>query len=535
MEVVITILANRYRVIKRLGKGGMGSVYLARDNKLNMLWAIKELGDSDLFLSHARKSEISVLRRVSHPNLPRVTDIFDEGKKTWMVMDYIEGKTLEDILSSSKRIPSKKFYQWSSEITSALKYLHSMNPPVIYRDMKPSNIIIRPSGSAVLIDFGTAKSFEGEADEFALGTKNYAAPEQFKGLSDERSDIYSLGKVMLKMAGNNANSSIKHICRKCCAPDPAKRYGSADSVRKALMMSRDAYKYAAVLAATLILVFFGVFQSRSAAESSVRDIEEINEAGRLTNLYDNALMCFYELKDYDSALSYFEQLDEEQIPEAGWYRKLCECLLSPESTREDIISVAREFREFNDKEPAGFDHKRKLKNDTDIARIYLMYSEDDTVLLREALEILEKVNEEYEKDTAGTEIRANALELLLNAYKSLGRIEDMRENYTRAIKCGDRLKELLTDDPESVIRRYLDNARLFTELSMYEKAGEEYAECERLYPYQSQDIYIDHLKLLLTVKSPESQLRAFYKEALKVKGMDENREFKKISERIAYE
>ena len=534
-EVITTILANRYRVLKRLGKGGMGSVYLARDRKLNMLWAVKELGDSDRFMSHARKAEISVLRKVSHPNLPRVTDIFDEGKKTWMVMDYVEGKTLEEILSSSKRIPQKKFYRWSIEITSALQYLHSMNPPVIYRDMKPSNIIIRPSGSAVLIDFGTAKSYESKSDEFALGTKSYAAPEQFKGQSDERSDIYSLGKVMEKMAGNRAELPARIIFGKCTQSDPDKRFPSAEAVKTALFVARDIYKAGAVLLAVCLLVFFSVFQSRTTAKSAVRDVEEITENSRQSGLYDNALMCFYELKDYDSALSYFEELDEDQIPEAKWYKRLCRCLLSPESTREEVLLAVRGFKEFNDRELLRTDMKRKLKNDTDIARIYLMYSGDDAGLLKEALNILLGVDSEYERENGAGTGRINVTALLLSAYKSLGQVENRKENYLRAVKCGDRLKELLKDDPDEVIKRYLDNARLFEELSMFRKAEEEYTECERLYPGGSGEIYTGHLRLLLKRGAPEEQIRALYKEAGKVKGIGENREFRKISERTGYE
>ena len=254
----------------------MGSVYLAEDKKLHMKWAIKELGDSNGFLSYAKKSEISVLRKVSHPNLPRVTDIFDENKKTYMVMDYIEGKTLEEILSSSKTVPQGKFYQWSLEITSALSYLHSMNPPVIYRDLKPSNIMVRPSGSVVLIDFGTAKNFEGERDKYAFGTKSYAAPEQYEGVSDERSDIYALGRVMEKMAGNKASSSVRHICKKCCMSDPEKRYSSANAVKRALTFSRDTLKYAAVVAVITILCGIGICHAKEVAATSEKHIAEID-------------------------------------------------------------------------------------------------------------------------------------------------------------------------------------------------------------------------------------------------------------------
>lgn len=510
-------------------------MYLARDNKLNMLWAIKDLGDSTRFMTHARKSEVSVLRKVSHPNLPRVTDIFDEGKKTWMVMDYIEGKTLEEILSSSKTIPSKQFYRWSIEITSALQYLHSMNPPVIYRDMKPSNIIIRPSGSAVLIDFGTAKSFETKRDEFALGTRSYAAPEQFKGQSDERSDIYSLGRVMEKMAGNRAVLPVKSICRKCTRTDPQKRFKNAEGLKTALYLARDSYKYAALLLTVGLLVLFSVFQSRTTAQSALRDVEEINENNRQSSLYDNALMCFYELKDYDSALTYFEELDEDQVVEAKWYKKLCKTLLSPESRREDVLLAVRGFKDFNDREVIKTDRKRKLKNDTDIARIYLMYSKGDEELLGEALNILLYVDSEYEREKTSGVNRANVTALLQSVYKNLGQVENRQENYIRAIKCGDRLKELLKDDKKSVAGRYLDNARLFEELSMFRKAEEEYEECERLCPGVSAQIYTGHLRLLLKRGAPEERIRALYNEARKVDGIDENREFQKISERTGYE
>ena len=533
--MVCTILADRYRVIRRLGKGGMGTVYLARDKKINMLWAIKDLGDSDTFLSYARKSEISVLRRVSHPNLPRVTDIFDEGKRTWMVMDYIEGKTLEEILGSGKKIPQKKFYQWSLEITSALQYLHSMNPPVIYRDLKPSNIIIRPSGSAVLIDFGTAKSFEKESDEYALGTKGYAAPEQYKGKSDERSDIYSAGRVIGKMAGSKANSLIKHICRKCTALDPKDRYQNAEGLKQALLLSRDAYKFILVTAVVLALVLAGTWQNKSTAENTVKDVEEISRNSRMEGIYDNALMCFYDLKDIDAALSYFDELDESSIPEVSWYKRLCRILLLPESTGQDVIEAAREFKRFNDETVAGCDPKRKLKNDTDIARIYLMYSKGDAVLLREAADILERVNAAYDKEPSNGELKLNALGLLQSAYKSLGETENRQENLIKAIQCGNRLKTLKEDDTEYVIRRYLDNAAMLEELSMYKKAKEEYEECEKLYPYQSAQIYTEHLRLLLKLKADSGEIRKIYKEAMQVRGITDNKKFKKISERIDHE
>ena len=545
----ITILANRYRVIKRLSKGGMGSVYLAEDNKLHMKWAVKEIGEASEFYEFTRKSEVSVLRSVSHPNLPRVTDIFDENKKTYMVMDYIEGRTLEEILSSDKKIPSVKFYQWSIEITSALSYLHSMNPPVIYRDMKPSNIMIRPSGSAVLIDFGTAKGSADIKDEYALGTKKYAAPEQYDGISDKRSDIYSLGRVIGEMAGNGANILIKRICKKCTRRMPEKRYRSAENVKRDLIISRDIYKYALVFAAVLFLTAGGIYKSTQVAEASKKDIEEINESGRMNGLYDDALMCFYELKDYDAALGYFERIDETQIPEAAYYKELCGAMLSSDCDMNELIPVVEKFRDFNESEMEFTDPKRKLKNDADIARIYLICSDTSHELADRAVSLLTGIDESYRKqegwdkgevrEAVSYSVEKNTLALLEAAYRQKARYTEAKEkeeNLLLAIRANHDLIELVRNegDESFITRRYLNNARMYEELKAYKKAEEEYESSEKEYPYVNEDIYLGHLRLLISGYADEEKIKRLYKEALKVDGMTENREFKKISERTGY-
>ncbi|MCR5651258.1 MAG: serine/threonine protein kinase [Lachnospiraceae bacterium] len=507
----------------------MGNVFLAKDNKLGMLWAVKELGDSGEFASYTRKSEVSVLRRVSHPNLPRVTDIFDENKKTYMVMDYIEGRTLKEILASQKKIPPGRFYRWSLEITSALFYLHSMKPPVIYRDLKPSNIIIKPSGHAVLIDFGTAKGSGENLDEYAFGTKKYAAPEQFEGISDKRSDIYALGKVLSDMAGNNATIFLKRIIKKCTNRDPDARYGSVDSVRRALIFSRDIYKYAAVLTAVIILALAGAYESGENAKDSVKKIEEINTNERMNASYENGLMCFYELKDYPAALSYFEKVDEARIPEKAYYVRLCNVLLNPDTDRRDLFSVAEEFEDFNEREISLTDPERKARNDLKIARLYLAFCDGDAAKLEEAERILISVYRDHPR-SAG-----DALILLEAVYREMGRLENGGEWYLKAVRCNDELIEINEGDEEFLIRRYLNNARFYEELEMYKKADETYRACKKRFPFKNSDIYIGHLRLLLSRQAPDEMIRQAYSEALSIKGITENKEFLKLKERMENE
>ncbi len=523
-----TILANRYRVIGKLGRGGMGTVYLAKDKKLNMKWAVKEIGRSSDFVNYTRKSEVSVLRKVSHPNLPRVTDIFDESGKTYMVMDYIEGRSLQEILDTKKKIPPKKYYRWALEIISALQYLHSMNPPVIYRDLKPSNIMIRPSGAAVLIDFGCAKKYEEAGDEYALGSKGYAAPEQYKGISDKRSDIYAFGRLLSEMTTASSTFILKHIIRKCCQNDPERRYPGAEAVKHALIVSRDIYKYVLALMTVMIAVSTGIYMSGQNARDSVRQIEEINESERSRSFYEDGLMCFYELKDYPSALEYFKKADEGGIPEAGYYIGLCKALSVPGQDMRGLFELLEEFEEFNESSLKEAEPLRKAKNDLNIAELYLTYADDDIKKLKKAESILRSADTSYEA------VRIKALTLLEGVYREMGRLLDSRESYLMAVKCNEELisSDKAIEDDDFIIRRYLNNARLCEGMKMYKKADEYYRQCKESYPLQGEDIYIGHLHLLLYCHADREDILEAYRQACRIKGITENREFIKLKERM---
>lgn len=260
-----TVLDGKYEILKKVGQGGMSIVYLAMDNRLNKQWAVKEIkNDGSKSVKTLLKSlerEANILKNVDHPVLPRIVDILNENGIIYVVMDFVEGKPLSDVLKAEGAQDQTKVIEWGRALASALDYLHSMNPPIIYRDMKPSNVMLKPDGSVKLIDFGTAKEYivENNADTTALGTRGYAAPEQFgdaqgRGIynTDARTDIYNLGATLYHLVtGKNPceppyeikpirqwnpalSSGFEQIIVKCCQADPKDRYQSCSELLYAL-------------------------------------------------------------------------------------------------------------------------------------------------------------------------------------------------------------------------------------------------------------------------------------------------------------
>ena len=260
-----TVLDGKYEILKEIGRGGMSIVYLARDNRLNKQWAVKEMKNdgskSTETLLKGLEREANILKNVDHPVLPRIVDIINSRGTIYVVMDFIEGTNLGDILKQEGAQSQEDVIDWGTQLASALDYLHSMDPPIIYRDMKPANVMLRPEGGVKLIDFGTAKEYtiENNADTTALGTRGYAAPEQFgdaqgRGIykTDARTDIYNLGATLYHMVtGMNPceppyeikpirqwnpalSTGLEQIIMKCTQPNPNDRYQSCSELLYAL-------------------------------------------------------------------------------------------------------------------------------------------------------------------------------------------------------------------------------------------------------------------------------------------------------------
>jgi serine/threonine protein kinase len=192
---------NRYRIDALLGQGGMGAVYRAWDLSLNMPVAIKENLDASPEAQKQFGREAQILARLSHPNLPRVTDyFFISGQGQYLVMDFVEGEDLATMLNRLGALPEPQVLYWVSQVCDALAYLHSQPSPIIHRDIKPANIKIGPNGRAMLVDFGIAKVYDRYLAT-TIGAKavtpGYSPPEQYGGgTTDARSDIYALGATL---------------------------------------------------------------------------------------------------------------------------------------------------------------------------------------------------------------------------------------------------------------------------------------------------------------------------------------------------
>jgi serine/threonine protein kinase len=205
-------LSERYQILQKVGQGGMGAVYQALDTRItNRICAIKEMSDAALQDESERQQalyafqrEAELLSHLQHSNLPRVSDRFESGGKHYLVMEYIEGETLQKQLARGAAPFSEvQLCAWARELCDVLGYLHSQDPPIIFRDIKPDNIMIDRDGHVRLIDFGIVRFFKPgrNKDTTLLGTPGYASPEQYgSGQTDARSDVYSLGATLFHLA-----------------------------------------------------------------------------------------------------------------------------------------------------------------------------------------------------------------------------------------------------------------------------------------------------------------------------------------------
>jgi serine/threonine protein kinase len=258
------LLKNRYEILGLLGTGGMGAVYKVADrDRQGKVLAAKELRSDGLSPIQAQEAlsqfqtEARILARLTHPNLPKVHAYFSLPGKHYIVMEYVKGKTLDTILRSSKGRPvdERLALSWALQICRAMQFLSVQKPPVVFRDLKPSNIMIDHDGRVKLIDFGIARFFkeDKDGDTFVYGTPGYAAPEQYgTGQTDVRSDIFSLGATLHHcLTGRSPAMSpldfpdpatlnrklskgTARIIKKALDPDMHRRYQTARDMKQAV-------------------------------------------------------------------------------------------------------------------------------------------------------------------------------------------------------------------------------------------------------------------------------------------------------------
>ncbi len=264
MASIGTVIDGKYEIIAVIGKGGMSTVYLAMDRRLNKQWAVKEAvrkpGANSNIYELTPIAEANLLKSLDHPNIVRIVDIIEQGGYIYIVEDFVEGKSLAEEIKRGPSSPDD-VVNWGVQICDIFEYLHSRPQPIIYRDMKPANVQLQPDRKTIkLLDFGIAKTYKPQnvSDTMNLGTRGYAAPEQFdvKRQSDARTDIYSLGVTLrallmgktpydvefyddITKQNRMVTDGLIKVLKKATDQNPANRYQSAAEFKHALLHYHD--------------------------------------------------------------------------------------------------------------------------------------------------------------------------------------------------------------------------------------------------------------------------------------------------------
>lgn len=334
-----TVIDDRYEILKEIGRGGMSIVYLAADDRLNKSVAVKDIRkdnkiNNDVLLE-CLKAEADLMTALDHPNLPKIYDIIEGDNHIYVVMDYIEGESLKKKLDREGKFSPEEVIEWSKQLSDVLDYLHTRRPlPIIYRDMKPHNIMLTPEGKIKLIDFGISIKQNGSSAP-NFGTSTYAAPEQISGKkTDARTDIYSLGVTMYQLvtgASFKSNLNLKsireidpsypegldHIISTCMKENPNERYETASELLydlENINKLSSSYKkeqikkmglFLGSFAALIVSLIFTIFMHSGMKNSQSTNYKElINQAS-----------VSYLNKDYPKSVELLEKAITEVDPE----------------------------------------------------------------------------------------------------------------------------------------------------------------------------------------------------------------------------
>ena len=260
-----TVLQGRYEILAVRGVGGMGAVYRARDLRftaVEKIVAVKEMSNTapDARLRRAGiqnfEREANIQASLSHPSIPKIFDYFSEGQRSYLILEFVEGETLEDLLERhGQPFAQEEVVEWGLQICDVLVYLHSQEPAVIFRDIKPGNLMLRSDNRIMVIDFGIAKVFEHGQRGTMIGTEGYSPPEQYRGTAEPRGDLYALSATMhhlltardprleppftfqerpLRMFNPNISPELEAVVMKALAYDVQERFASATDMALAL-------------------------------------------------------------------------------------------------------------------------------------------------------------------------------------------------------------------------------------------------------------------------------------------------------------
>lgn len=360
-----SIFEEKLKIIREIGHGGMGTVYLAEDLAAGTLWAVKEQEITDVN-RNLLESEAEILSRLSHPAFPKLRLQKQDGNTLYLVMEYIDGCTLEDLIHSGQKLSEATIAGWFIQICQAVVYLHSLTPPIVYRDFKPSNIMLNQAGEIKIIDLGIAQEYQvpKTGKQTNALTRGYAAPEQYDSRYslDVRTDLYAVAvTIHYLLTGKDPNQPPYHfrpvrklnpkvsyameaIVKKCLQPNPDKRYATAsllledltnrDRLEKAI---RNRIKWRRILIAALaalaivatalvytasrtareeeIAAYYAFFQEAGEADSMEESLALLNQAVEQDPDNPDAYLAIGELyRQYGLREEAVQYIQEEILP-----------------------------------------------------------------------------------------------------------------------------------------------------------------------------------------------------------------------------
>lgn len=366
-----TIIDGKYKILNKIGQGGMSVVYLAMNEKANKQWAIKEVRkdvtENFEIIKQGLITETDLLKNLSHPNLPSIVDVIDTEDTFLIVMDYIEGNPLSVLLEETGAKPQSMVVDIALQLCDVLAYLHSREKPIIYRDMKPANVMLKPNGEVVLIDFGIAREYKRQnvADTVCLGTQGYAAPEQFggQGQTDARTDIYCLGATLyhlltghnpseppyemypIRYWNENFSSGLEEIILTCTQKNPLDRYQNCEELRYALehyMEMDDAYRKKERRQLKTFAVTFGMavvsFAVALGFQMAGNSLKKDN--------YETYLSEALATSTAESAISYYRQAIYLEPEKKDAYMALLEKMLEDDNFTDSESYTMREILQY---------------------------------------------------------------------------------------------------------------------------------------------------------------------------------------------
>lgn len=375
-----------------LGRGATSVVYLAEKTGSGKRYAVKvSICDREKL-----RREAFLLQKFSYPGIPCAVELLESGTKSFLVMEAVNGKSIGQRMRKGERFSSREILKTGIALSGILCYLHAQNPPVFYRDLKPDNVMITERGEIYLVDFGAAGT-EETGVEVRYGTRGYAAPEQYDGKCDARSDLYALGALlaaMAKHAKKRQKRGLWRVMEKCMQKKPEERYASAGEVKKALRRLERKQKGRKTLR---IFAVFAFLTGGAAAVASRMPwgqfpaADEWEEQGDLWfcgNPVEEG-----SLPNYQKAREAF--LKADHLSQAGRVeQELVEYCLADDAAREkmQMEPLLAEFYDDTQREP---EKEKRCRRYLAVAGMYFSFSEElarenDTDAMRKGIEVLEK-------------------------------------------------------------------------------------------------------------------------------------------------